>query len=252
MDFVKTVYDNDLAFLNLHRGKANALNSAMLDEIGAAFAAIRDDRRAAAVVLASESPAFFSAGFDVVEVFAYDRDAMHSFFGRFMDLYETMLRFPKPLVAAVEGHAYAGGAILALACDERVFAQGSYGFAVNEVHLGIVPPPGVLRMAAAAGGETAGRALALAGRTFSPQQALHSGVAAELAGKDARECAAQRALALAALPPQAYAAIKNLFADSMFAPFGNDRPFLETFLDHWFSPEAIECKNALVRSIKHS
>lgn len=56
------------------------------------------------------SPRFFSGGFDVAEVFRYDRKAMTDFFGRFVDLYERLLRLPKPVVAAINGHAFAGGA----------------------------------------------------------------------------------------------------------------------------------------------
>ena len=60
---------------------------------------------------------------------------MTAFFARFVELFERMRRLPKPVVAAMSGHAYAGGAILALACDVRVMADGA-GFALNEVDLG--------------------------------------------------------------------------------------------------------------------
>jgi 3,2-trans-enoyl-CoA isomerase len=115
------------------------------------------------LVLASDRPNFFSAGFDVKEVFQYDREAMTSFFGAFMDLHETMFRLPKPVVAALSGHTVAGGAVLALACDIRVMAQGPFRFALNEVNLGIILPPGIVRMAVDAIGIRHARELFLSG-----------------------------------------------------------------------------------------
>jgi len=80
----------------------------------------------------------------VKEVFQYGREDMTEFFGSFMDLYEGIFRLPKPVVAAVSGHSVAGGSVLALACDERVMAEGPFQFALNEVNLGVVLPPGVI------------------------------------------------------------------------------------------------------------
>jgi len=251
MEFLEQEADQDIVILRLSRGKANAINAAVVDELNAAFAGLEKDDAAGGVVLASASPRFFSAGFDTVEVFAYDREEMRAFFGSFMDLYECMACFPKPVVAAVSGHAYAGGAILALACGERVFAKGAYGFALNEVHLGVVIPPGVMRMAIAAVGVNSARALGLAGRTFSPAQALDMGLAAELVDPEATlPAAVERARTLAQLPPQAYAAIKRMFAQETVFPEGSDRTALEPFLDYWFSDESLARKQALLDSMR--
>ena len=117
------------------RGKANALNAPMVDELhGRRRAGARADVRG--LVLASDRPKFFSGGFDVKEVFQYGREKMTSYFGSFMDLYEDLFRLPKPVVAAISGHSVAGGAVLALACDARVMAEGPFRFALNEVNLG--------------------------------------------------------------------------------------------------------------------
>src|SRR5262249_19605191 len=142
MEFVKSERDGKLLVVTISRGKANALNSAVVEELHLVLDDAEESADVRGVVVASDRPKFFSAGFDVVEVFSYDRETMRVFFGRFMDLYERMLRFPKPVVAAVTGHAYAGGAVLALACDARVMSRGDFGFALNEINLGIVLPPG--------------------------------------------------------------------------------------------------------------
>jgi enoyl-CoA hydratase/carnithine racemase len=120
MEFIKCERDGSLLVLKLARGKANALNGAMVEELWAAVSEAAASDEVRAVVLASRSPRFFSGGFDVAEVFRYDRETMTAFFGRFIDLYEGLYHLPKPVVGAISGHAFAGGAVLALTCDLRV------------------------------------------------------------------------------------------------------------------------------------
>ena len=251
MEFIKTNRDDELLIVTLARGKANPLNAAMVEELIAALdAASSDDVRG--VVLASDRPKFFSSGFDVGEVFQYDRDVMSRFFSRFIDLYESILHLPKPVVAAVSGHAFAGGAVLALACDSRVMAEGEFGFALNEVNLGIVVPSGFVRMATAAVGPRNAREIILEGKTLTPARALEMGLADIVVKPEAvLERAIVRARQLAAKPPMAFGAVKQLFLEaSGHSATTSDRLTLSQFIDHWFSPEATDRKEALVRSIK--
>src|SRR5258706_11242948 len=98
MQYIQTERDAGVAVVKLARPKANAMDRRMLDELFAAvedLAACHDIR---AVVLASEQPKFFSSGFDVAEVFRYDRPSMTHFFGRFLDLVGKLHDLPKPTV----------------------------------------------------------------------------------------------------------------------------------------------------------
>src|SRR5262245_64620694 len=110
----------EVAVLCLSRGRANALNAELVDELGKAIEQVAADASARALVLASAAPTLFCAGFDVSEVFAYDRARMLTFFGAFVSVFERLRTLPKPVVCALAGHAFAGGAILALAADVRV------------------------------------------------------------------------------------------------------------------------------------
>ncbi len=251
MEFISVNRDRELLIITLNRGKANPLNAAMVEELIAAMNAAADDD-VRGVGLASDRPKFFSSGFDVGEVFQYDRERMTTFFGRFIDLYEGILRLPKPVVAVVSGHAFAGGAVLALACDARVMAEGEFGFALNEVNLGVVVPPGFVRMAIAAVGAKNAREVILEGKTLTPSRALEMGLADAVVKPEAvLERALARARELAARPPLAFGAVKQLFAEAT----GNTEAFsdhltLSQFIEHWFSAEATERKQALVRSVK--
>ena len=141
MQHIQVEREDAAAIVKLARPKANALNQRMVEELATAMEELAACSDVRAVVLGSEQPKFFSSGFDVADVFSFDRAAMHAFFGRFLDVVGRLQAFPKPTVAAVNGHAFAGGAVLALACDFRIMADGPFGFALNEINLGIAVTP---------------------------------------------------------------------------------------------------------------
>ncbi len=152
MEHIIEHQDEGISIVKLASGKSNALHPAMVGELLAAVRRASADPEVKGLVLASDRPRFFSPGFDVTRVFQFDRAAMGEFFGCFIDLYEALLAVPKPVVAAVSGHAVAGGAVLALTADERVLCEGDYRFALLEVDLGVELPQKVMRMMMAAGG----------------------------------------------------------------------------------------------------
>lgn len=252
MEHIKTDSEEGLLIVRMARGKANALNSAMVEELNAVVEQAGATESVRAVVLASDCARFFSGGFDVMEVFEYDREKMTEFFGRFIDLYEGMLRLAKPVVAAVSGHAFAGGAVLALASDNRVMAEGEFGFALNEINIGLALPPGMIRMAVVAVGAVRARELVLEGKTVKPAEALEIGLASELAAPESvLELAVRRARELAAKPPLTYGAIKQSFNEVTGLPStASDRQALSKFIQHWFSPESIQHRQALIDALR--
>jgi len=242
---------DSVRILSLNRPKANALNSAFLTEIGDAVHKAATEPQVCGVILASSVPRFFSAGFDTNEIFPLGAAEIRAFFGKFLDLTHAFLNFPKPVVAAIPGHAMAGGAVLALACDARVMAEGHYGFALNEINLGIVLSPGVIRMATAAIGMNASRSLVLEGNTISPQQALAMGLASELAlDGQLIERALAKAHALASKPPEAFAAVKRLIAGQARLSLAEDHASLDRFTHHWCSEESTRLRQALADKLK--
>jgi enoyl-CoA hydratase/carnithine racemase len=252
MEHIKIENTEGLLIIRMSRGKANALNGEMVEELIAAFSEAEASQSVRGVVLASDRAKFFSGGFDVMEVFAYDREKMTEFFGRFIDLYEGMLRLAKPVVAAVSGHAFAGGAVLALASDLRVMAEGEFGFALNEINIGLALPPGMIRMAVVAVGARRARELVLEGRTVKPAEALEAGLAAEIAAPEAvLDRAIARARGLAAKPPLTYGAIKQSFNEVTGLPrTASDHQALDRFIEHWFSPESVQHRQLLIDSLR--
>ncbi|HET9531995.1 MAG TPA: enoyl-CoA hydratase/isomerase family protein [Blastocatellia bacterium] len=252
MQYIKTETDDGILIVTMSRGKANALDSVMVDELSACIKEAASSESVRGVVLASDRQRFFSGGFDVLEVFGFDRETMTEFFGRFIDLYEAMLSLPKPIVAAASGHAYAGGAVLALASDARVMAEGEYGLALNEINLGIVLPPGMMRMAIRAVGTRVAREMVVEGRTLTPGESLEAGLACELAApEETLGRAIRKARALAEKPALTYGGVKRLFNEVVgLPPAASDRDALGRFIEHWFSPECVRHRQSLIDSLK--
>ena len=193
--------DGRVLVATMGRGKANALNTALVEEWHAVLRAARDDDAVGALVIASANPKLFCAGLDVGDVFAYDPDTMRRFFDRFVSLLDDLRSLPKAVVAAVSGHAYAGGALIALASDFRVMGDGDFGFALNEVDLGLVLPAAATRWIAPSLGP-ATREVLLAGLAIGPRRALAVGLAVDVVPVAAvRDRAINLARTLADKPP---------------------------------------------------
>jgi len=176
---------------------------------------------------------------------------MTLFFSRFIDLYESLYLLPKPVAAAVSGHAYAGGAILAISCDIRILAEGDFGFALNEINLGMVLPPGSIRMAVSAAGPNHAREMLLFGDPLTPARALEIGLAHSLAKPEAvLETAISRCSTLAKKPRATYAATKHSLREiTNHSATGDDKRVLGDFIEQWFSEEAESRKQALLKSL---
>ncbi|HLY18562.1 MAG TPA: enoyl-CoA hydratase/isomerase family protein [Bryobacteraceae bacterium] len=250
MEHIQAECDDNLLILTMARGKANALNQLMVEELYTAVNSAAADDSVRGLVLASDRPRFFSTGFDIREVFTYDRDGMAAFFGRFIDLYESVYTCPKPVVAALSGHTFAGGAILAIACDFRVMAEGDFGFALNEINLGLAVTPTIGRMLTDAVGVPRAREALLFGEPLSPARALEIGLVRELApAGEVRKRAIACARQLAAKPPAAYREIKRSLRESGGVGAPNDRASLDQFIHVWFSTEALAAREAVAARV---
>lgn len=249
MPHLRLARDGSLLIVTLDRPKANALNPALVDELLAAVATAAQDAEVRGLVLASSSHKVFCAGFDVSEVFGYDRPAMTDFFRRFATLFERLRTLPKPVIAAMSGHAYAAGAILSLTCNVRVMADGA-GFALNEVNLGLVLPARMVRAMALSGGR-AMRTLFLSGDAITASRAEALGLLTEVAPAiDVLPVSLTRARHLAEKPPLAFAGHKAAL-DTVGPPLSDaeQEAELERVVEVWFSDEATRRRRALIETL---
>ncbi len=240
MKFVLVKDHADVRVVSMDRPKANAIHEGLVRELAAAFRDARDAAGVRALVLTSAQPNYFSVGFDVREVFDYDRERMLQFWGEFIDLYESIYDFPKPVIAALPGHTFAGGIILALASDFRVMAQGDFGLGVSGINLGIPLPIGVMNMAVNAMGPAHARRLFLSGETIAPEQALAMGAVQTLVpAADLQNAGIALAEVMGKKSPAAFRAIHEMF-DSLSGrdALGSDKDRLDDFVQWWFNDDA--------------
>lgn len=128
--------DDGIATITMDDGKANVMSPDMIAAVDAAF-----DRAAAeeAIVVLTGRVGMFSAGFDLA-ILGQGRYAALSMVRAGFELAERAVRFPRPVVAAVPGHAIAMGAFLMLAADHRIGVDGPFRTVANEVEIGLTMP----------------------------------------------------------------------------------------------------------------
>jgi enoyl-CoA hydratase len=151
-----------------------------------------------------------------------------------------IFELPIPLVAAVNGHAVAGGCVLALQADVRIGADRDARIGLNEVQLGIGLPAAVTETLRWQVPGSSLAAIALEGRLFSPREALQLGVLHELVPEpELLDRALQRAAALAALPPAGVRMVKqSLRRPAAAAARAQEGAEADRWLDTWFSPDS--------------
>jgi enoyl-CoA hydratase len=238
----------DVALLRLEAGKANAIGLEFLSALDALVKGLAGVR---AAVMTGQGKAF-CAGLDLPALIDLDRATMRGFMRRFEEVMLRIFELPTPLVAAVNGHAIAGGCVLAMQADVRIAADREARIGFNETQLGIGLPAVVLETLRAQLPPTSLATVAMEGRLFTPREALQLGLVHELAPEgDLLEAALRRAAALAALPPVGVRQVKaNLRRAAARAAREGSAEQTEQWLDSWFDPGAQERLRATVARLR--
>src|SRR3954453_18560413 len=194
---------DNVAVVRLEHGKVNALDLELLRAISTTM---REVAAADAVVVTGAGNAF-SAGVDLRRIVdggvAYAEEFLPALSEAFLAVFDC----PRPVVAAINGHALAGGCVIAAAADVRLMSGGTIG--LTELLVGVQFPTVPLEIARYAFGTQAAR-LALTAQTFDADDALRIGLVDEVVDVDELlPLSLQRATALAAYRADVYAATKE-------------------------------------------
>ncbi|MDJ0947982.1 MAG: enoyl-CoA hydratase-related protein [Alphaproteobacteria bacterium] len=200
----------------LHRPDAlNALNSTLMGELRAAFDAARDDDTVRTVVLTGGTKVF-AAGADIKEMAALD--VVGSVLDKRIANWLAVRRFPKPIVAAVNGYALGGGCELAMHADV-IIAGDNAVFGQPEVNLGLIPGAGGTQRIVRSIGKSRAMKMILSSEFMDADEALTAGLVAEVRP---HEASVGRAVALAATiaskPPVAIRLAKEAVLKSFETP----------------------------------
>jgi enoyl-CoA hydratase len=188
--------------LRLDHGAVSAMDLELLEAIRAEMAKCAADE--VAVVLTGTGRAF-SAGVDLRRILRDGPDYIGRFLAELSSMFEDVLRYRRPVVAAVNGHAIAGGCVLACCADIRLMAAGTGRIGVPELLVGIPFPAMALAAMRIATGDHGLQEVVYTGETYLPDEARRRGLVDEVVAPEGLlERAVARAEHLAAIPPSAY------------------------------------------------
>lgn len=239
--------------LELARGRANPMNQTMISEIRQFFSTATDDSSIQGVIITGQ-PNFFTAGLDLLELAQYNKEQMAAFWGDFMDMTEEMMRFPKPLIAAINGHSPAGGCIMAICADYRVMADESrFMIGLNEVPVGIVVPNGILSMYGFWIGEGRAYQALIEGQLFTPQQALDIQLVNEVVTmEDVMTQAENKMQHYLSLPQPVWIKTKQQLRRKLLENAKVTQEEKQATLDVWWSKESQDVLKKMVGRLKPS
>jgi enoyl-CoA hydratase/carnithine racemase len=231
--------DGGVRFLTLNRPPANAIDLHLLQELHDVCEAAKNDDAVRAVVVTGAGK-FFCGGLDLKAVTG--QAGTGSGFGSQGDGVFALWTLPKPTVAMVNGHAIAGGGILALTCDVRIAARGNAKIGLNETAIGLPLPTGAMEITRLALTDQQARRVVLGAELHSPEVARDLGIIDEAVDPpDLERVCLERARLLGAYPRQAYAYNKRVLQQQAVAAVqGETDAQRRDIFEVWTSTETMQ------------
>ena len=210
----------------------NALSTAVMRDV---IAKLRDAAGRPVIVVGAGDA--FSAGLNLKEVAGLDDAGMERFLGLLDDMIDALFDYEGPMVACVNGHAIAGGCVIALCAEMRIATDDpAVRIGLNEVALGLEFPPKILKLARRRVAPRALERVALEAGLYDPRKAVELGLVDEVAADPLARARAVLAT-LAAHPSEIYAATKRTLRDGAIALTDTDRRyFRREVLPRWTAP----------------
>jgi enoyl-CoA hydratase len=185
-----------VAVLRMEHGPVNAMDLELCQTLAERLRGCAADPARAVVVTGTDRT--FSAGVDLKRYLAGGEPYVAEFLPALADMFRAAFELAKPVVAAVNGHAIAGGCVLAACADQVLMADSGGRIGVPELRVGVPFPRIALEVMREAVGEVGARRLVMGAQTYDPQRARELGLVDEVvpAGElGKRALAAARALA---------------------------------------------------------
>jgi enoyl-CoA hydratase len=241
----------DIAVLTMQHGKANAMDTTFCEDILKRLDELRISPARAVVVTGQGN--IFSAGVDLVRALDGGPDYFKSFLPPLRRAFEAVFFYEKPIVAAVNGHAMAGGCVLTCAADRRLMAHGTGRIGITELLVGVPFPVIALEIMRFAAAPQQFDRIVYSGATFAPEAAVGLGLIDEVVPADALlDRAIAAAAALAALGPEAFALTKRQLREPVRERLERDGPRFDPAVDAiWYAPEtAARIRDYVSRTFK--
>jgi len=247
MEFINKAVNSQTAVIELHRGKVNALNGKVVKELRDIFKQLENDNDISAIILTGRG-SFFSFGFDIPEFMDYSREAFREYLLSFTALYRYLFLYPKPIIAAINGHAIAGGCMLVTPCDYRIMVTGKSKISLNEITFGSSLFAGSIEILKFCTGQRNAEIIAGTGKMFTPDEAHKIGLVDEVVPPENLLPQAQKIAAeYGNRSGSAYRGIKHLLRGPLAISMEADEAAsINDFIEIWYS-DAMRIKLAQIK-----
>ena len=231
------IHQAEIAVLRMSHGKVNALDTELcrhiihrLEEIGTSSAR--------AVILTGQG-GIFSAGVDLVRALDGGAGYLRDFLPVLRKLFDVVFFYPKPVVAAINGHAIAGGCVLACAADQRLMARGGGRIGVTELLVGLPFPAIALEIMRSVAVPAYFREVMFGAGRYPPEAAVARGLVDTLVEPEALlEAAVEAARSLASLSAAAFAQTKSQTRQPVLDFVQQHAAGFDAAVDEvWFAPQ---------------
>ena len=225
--------------LKLAHGKVSAIDI----ELGEALVKEMEDARDPSVkaVILTGSGSSFSAGVDLFRVLKDGPEYGRRFLPVLDNFLRAALTLPKPMIAAINGHAIAGGCILAATCDHRIMSEGTARIGIPELAVGVPFPALPLQIMAARVADGHLRDLVFTGRTVLIDEAKALGLIDEKCPAGMlTDRAMEAALRMAAIPGGAFALTKQAFYTPILERTSQLADMNARVVDAWLQPHTYD------------
>jgi enoyl-CoA hydratase/carnithine racemase len=236
---IDTKVSDGIAIVTMDHGKANALDTEFCDAMASRFNELRKSD-AKAVVLTGQGK-IFSAGVNLKRLSEGGARYIREFLPALHRLYDAVFFHPKPVIAAINGHAIAGGAVLACCADRRIVARDSGRIGVTEILVGVPFPALAFEIVRCAVPPRYLPEFTLSGATYASDEALRRGWVDEVAEPDELiEDAIAVAKELAVLSPAAFTQTKMQIRQPVTERLGHHREATDKAVTEiWASPTTL-------------
>src|SRR5215468_692286 len=171
---IDSIQQGEITLLHMAHGKANALDVEFCEALTTQLTALQSSATRAVVLIGAGH--IFSAGVDLLRLLDEDATYLQTFLPALITMFETVFFYPQPVVAAVNGHAIAGGGVRACAADHRVMGRHPSRIGVPELLVGVPFPMVALEILRSVVAPPQLPALLYGGATFDPPHAVERGL----------------------------------------------------------------------------
>jgi enoyl-CoA hydratase len=246
---IEVTEQDGVAMLRLADGKVNAMSMEFCETLTARFAEISPAR----AVVMTGTGRIFSAGVDLVRLLEGGALYIRKFLPALSTMLATVFSHPAPVVAAINGHAIAGGCVLACAADKRLMARDGGSIGVTELLVGVPFPPVAMEIMRCATAPQFFADTIFSGATYTPLEAVERGLVHDIIDPQALlDRAVATANALAALPPKAFALSKRQTREPALERM-QSRDIDAAIEQIWTAPETLDrVRDYVARTLRKS